>query len=273
MYGQLGNIRFQNLIGWNSFTRRTEASYADHELIEGKPRSQKIGDALDAIRFDIQLHHSFSDVQSDIETLRTACANGDVMPLTNGAGFFYGNFTIRTIDESHSQTFANGTPMLANLSLELVEYVDNTTAPATGFASNARRVTSARGFNGSGKILMRSAVQTTANANTAGSHITSSKKGIAGSIKKAQRALKKVREGLTKTQQSLDQAKMIITAKDRIANDISRTQQAVQNAADALAQGDIDGAIQANRELQNGVAAMNGGLSEVAVVTATRRDE
>jgi len=259
------------MVGWNAFSRRTEASYADHEVIEGKPVSQKIGNQLDTIRFDIQLHHSFIDVQAGVETLRQACVNGDVLPLISGDGNNYGKFTIRTIDEMHEQTFPNGQVMLANLSVELREHVEISENAASGFASRAGRVKSARVFNGEGKLIMQSSVQVTADAYSAGNHIADSAKGIAGAVKKAQRALKKARNGLLKTQQLLDQAKMVILAKDRVVNDINRTQQAVQNATDALAQGDINGAIQANRELQNGVSAMNGGLSEVAVYTATRQ--
>lgn len=271
MYGQLGNIRFQNLVGWESFSRRTEATYADHELIEGKPRSQKIGNALDTIRFDIQLHHAFSNVQSDIEALRNACINGDVMPLISGTGIPYGTFVIRTIDEIHQQTFSDGTLMLANLSVELSEYVENTVGAAEGFAAAAAKVIATPGFQGTGSMLMKSAVSSTASVTTAGVHVTNTANGIKGSIAKAQRALKKARQGLTETQRLLDTAKFIITAKDRITNDIQRTQQAIENTSEALATGNIDGAIEANKQMQNGVAAMNGGLSEVAVLTAIRK--
>ncbi len=271
MYAQLGNIKFQGLIGWDSFSRRTEAIYADHELIEGKPRSQKLGNALDAIRFDIQLHHSFSNVPQDIEALRNACINGDVLPLISGNGTFYGTFVIRTIDEIHQQTFADGTLLLANLSVELKEYVEQSATPASGFAAFATKVIATTQFQGGSSMLLKSAVETTAAATTAGTHVENASKDIPGAISKAQRVLKKVRDGLTTTQRLLDQAKFVITAKDRITNDINRTQQAVQNTTDALADGDIDGAIEANKQMQNGISAMNGGLSEVAVITAIRK--
>lgn len=257
--------------GWEAFSRRTEANYAEHHLIEGKPKLQKIGDNLDAIRFDIQLHSSFSNVERDIEALRAACVNGEVLPLIDGKGLSYGSFVIVAIDEMQQQTFDDGTVMLANLSVELREYEVSPEASFGGFAAVAARVIPIRRFQSEAAVLMDSAVQTTANASTAGSHIENAKKGIAGAVEKGQRALKKVREGLTNTQRLLDQAKLIITAKDRIENDINRTQQAVQNATEALAEGDIDGAIVANRELQNGVSAMNGGLAEVAVITAIRK--
>jgi hypothetical protein len=64
--------------------------------------------------------------------------------------------------------------------------------------------------------------------------------------------------------------KNVIQAKERIENNIERAKNSVSNALVAVQKGDINGAMEASRELQEGVSAMNGGLTEVAIISVTR---
>jgi phage protein U len=270
MYAQLGNIRFEGLIGFNTFTKRTEANYAEHARIDGKPRLQKIGDNLDTIRFDMQLHASFSNIEDDLAALRTAQRNGDVLPFVDGKGTLFGTFVIMTIDEMQSQTYKDGTPFLVNLSIELKEYADELTQAAQGFAAFGAKVNAFAQTRSNAGAVMEAARATTAASTSAGNHIDDAKSGKLGALKRAQNALKKVRDGLIKVQAALQTVKNVIQAKERIENNIERAKNSVSNALVAVQKGDINGAMEANRELQEGVSAMNGGLTEVAIISVTR---
>jgi phage protein U len=271
MYGQLGNIRFDGLVGWDSFVRRMESNYAEHARIEGKPRLQKIGDGLDRVSFEVQFHAAFCNPSAELAALRSAKIAGEVLPLIDGQGFLYGDFVIQSIEEVQNKTFDDGSVLLSRVKLELLEYIVPVESSATGFAANADKVVQTRLAQDARSNLLRTSVETTAAVTTAGTHITNTSKGILGAFAKAKSALRKAQDGLDKTAQLLDDVKEAQNQNVRIKNDINRTKQAAQNAVEALEDGDINGAIEANRQMQEGVFAMNGGLSEVATITGTRQ--
>lgn len=148
MYAQLGNIRFEGLKGFSSFEESFGVNYAQHERIKGKPRLEFVGDVLDTISFDMYLHVQFSDVESDIEEIRKAMINREILPLILGNGKLVGNFVIPSFTKSTSFTDNSGNLIEVTLSIELLEsFNENSLTDAKKQAIASAFATSNRNSN------------------------------------------------------------------------------------------------------------------------------
>ena len=121
MYAQLGNIRFEGLKGFSNFSHERGVNYAQHELINGKPRLQSVGDNLDSISFGMYLHSQFTNPEADIETLRLAMQNREILPLLLGNGRILGFFVIPNFSQENSFTDPLGNLIEVTLNIELLE--------------------------------------------------------------------------------------------------------------------------------------------------------
>jgi len=121
MYAQLGNIRFEGLKGFSNFSHERGVNYAQHELINGKPRLQAVGDNLDSISFGMYLHSEFTNPEADIEALRLAMQNREILPLILGNGRVLGFFVIPNFSQINSFTDPLGNLIEVTLSVELLE--------------------------------------------------------------------------------------------------------------------------------------------------------
>jgi len=121
MYAQLGNIRFEGLKGFSNFSHERGVNYAQHELINGKPRLQAVGDNLDSISFGMYLHSEFTNPEADIDTLRTAMQNREILPLILGNGRVLGFFVIPSFSQVNSFTDPKGNLIEVTVSVELLE--------------------------------------------------------------------------------------------------------------------------------------------------------
>ncbi|MFO0387558.1 MAG: phage tail protein [Flavobacteriales bacterium] len=124
MYAQLGTIIFQGLKGFESFTSRKEAVYAEHPLIEGKPRLQRNGSKLDTIDLTFSLHAKYTSVEGDISVLQTYVQDGEIVPFVLGNGIFVGEFVIVSIGEQVVQTDKNGNLISCDVDITLLEHVE-----------------------------------------------------------------------------------------------------------------------------------------------------
>lgn len=148
MYAQLGNIRFEGLKGFSSFDETSGVEYAQHPRINRKPRLEFTGDMLDAISFEMYLHSSFTDPESDIEELSTAMTTRQVLPLILGNGNFAGNFVIASLNKQPSFTDPSGNYIEITVSVELLEfYSDDPLLDAQRQAIKDSFATSARSSN------------------------------------------------------------------------------------------------------------------------------
>lgn len=121
MIARLGSIRFSGLKSPSDLTRNTAVDYAEHALFGRKPKLQQVGQALDTIELQIELHAKFCNPASEIRAIRKAMAAATVMPFTLGSGEFLGRFVITQASETWRKTFADGTLLAAGLSLSLKE--------------------------------------------------------------------------------------------------------------------------------------------------------
>ena len=121
MYAQLGNIRFENSRGFTSLEESFAVNYAQHDRIKGKPRLERVGDALDTISFEMYLHSQFTDPEADIDALRTSMQTGEILTLILGTGKVVGNFVIPSFSKSTEFTDPTGNLIAVSLSVELME--------------------------------------------------------------------------------------------------------------------------------------------------------
>lgn len=148
MYAQLGTIRFEGAKGFTSFEESFAVVYAQHALINRKPRLQATGDELDTISFEMYLHSEFTDPEADIETLRLAMKNREILPLILGNGRVLGNYVIPSFKKTTGFTDPSGNLIEATISVELLEsYSDNPILDANRQAQNNAFATSTRNSN------------------------------------------------------------------------------------------------------------------------------
>lgn len=122
MYAQLGDIVYQALVGFQTFDQVKEESYAEHPLINGKPRLQKIGSKLDTVSLGIRLHKMFTDPDVELNKLEQYRKNGEILALIMGDGRIIGDFVINSMTISHKQMTPDGGILLVELTLDLKEY-------------------------------------------------------------------------------------------------------------------------------------------------------
>ena len=133
----LGTIQFKGLTDFTEFTSELEANYAEHALIENKPRLQRIGTNLERITLGVRLDVSFCTPEAELGKLIAALEGSTPLPLTNGAGTFYGNFVVKRLSTTVNRTDDLGRVEACELNIELLEALnpnDAVASRATAFA-------------------------------------------------------------------------------------------------------------------------------------------
>lgn len=121
MLAQLGDIKFTSVISPTSQDRSTAAVYAEHALIDGKPRLQRLGDALDKITMVMKFHTSFCDPEEKISQLKNHLLAGDTLEYINGAGDLLGDFLVVSMKETPVQLADSGRYIEVDVEVQLIE--------------------------------------------------------------------------------------------------------------------------------------------------------
>lgn len=138
MYATLGEITYEGVYGPSSFESSLTANYAEHALIEGKPRLQKIGENLEDLTLDISLRAAFCDPEAELNKLYRYLASGEVLPLVFGNGGVYGYFVLAGISVSMRKQTSRGYIIHVTASINLKEVSNpdpQTTARANAVAA------------------------------------------------------------------------------------------------------------------------------------------
>ncbi len=157
MYAQLGNIQFE-LLPITGLDERYAYDFAEHQVIEGKPLLQFIGDKLDEANISIRLHRAFCDPQFQFDALKAQADLHQALPFLFATGKFLGYYVVCEITKTTVKTFADGAPLCIEGRLQLKEWVD-TNPLGTRQAAQQK---SAPGLAGKGPV----AVATAAPGNT-----------------------------------------------------------------------------------------------------------
>lgn len=129
MYAILGEIKFDLIAYWSGFEAQYGSQYAEHALIEGKPRLQFVGDTLDELRIQLSFHMRFCDPEAELARLRKALASHEAMSLSLGNGDYKGWFVLTALQATSRQTDQAGSLVALEASITLREYVGDKQNP------------------------------------------------------------------------------------------------------------------------------------------------
>ena len=119
----LGNIPFSLITYFEGIETKFAADYAEHALIEGKPRLQWTGDKLDEISWEIVLHAGFCDPESELLKLRQVVSEHKALPLVFANGDHKGYFVATEVSVTSRQVMRDGGAIWIDARLTLREYV------------------------------------------------------------------------------------------------------------------------------------------------------
>lgn len=124
MFFQLGDKIFQGLLAPSSWsTTGNDAMYSEHALINGKPRLQMTGEALERVSLTIRLRAEFCIPANELKQLEDWQSSGTVLPLLLGNGTYLRDYVITSMPRTHLQFLPDGTLLDCDLSVSLLEYV------------------------------------------------------------------------------------------------------------------------------------------------------
>lgn len=127
MIGTFDKIVFETsaskILTFDDFERKGSAAFAEHKVINGKPRLEFTGDNLDEVSFTVRLDlHLGVDPAEQIKKAREMKSTGKPGTLIIG-GTPLGDFVIISLGEKWPVIDNRGRIILAYLELSLKEYV------------------------------------------------------------------------------------------------------------------------------------------------------
>lgn len=129
MFALLGDVQFDVITYFDGFESQFGADYAEHPLIEGKPRLQFVGDKLDEIRIQLAFHLHYCDPEAELVKLKDALAAHQAMALVLGNGDYKGWFVLTDVQATSKHTDKAGTLIALEASITLREFVGDKKNP------------------------------------------------------------------------------------------------------------------------------------------------
>ena len=130
MYAKLGNVAFDLVAYWDGHDAKRAYDYAEHKVIEGKPKLQWTGDGLEELEIAVSLHALFCKPEEQLATLHDAAARHVAMPLTMGSGRYLGRYVLTGIHQTTKQTDPEGRVLALTARLTLKEHNGDTKQPS-----------------------------------------------------------------------------------------------------------------------------------------------
>lgn len=126
-WAQLGDIRFPADPTVSALESKYEEVFAQQEVIDGKPRLQATGSALDThtLTIDLDIGYGTGSPRAQRDALLAAQRARTPLPFVLGTGIVIGTFVITKIGVSTHRTTAAGELLSAQLTVELLEWVPN----------------------------------------------------------------------------------------------------------------------------------------------------
>lgn len=124
MYAQLGDIIFSGLLGPSKFEDTFVTDFAEHGLVESKPRLEAIGEKLQEITLSVHLHRAFITPELFFDKVNNHRLKRTILPLLWGSGDIEGDFVIKSIQRKIVQQTDDGAITEMDLEIILSEYFD-----------------------------------------------------------------------------------------------------------------------------------------------------
>lgn len=122
-YAYLGDVTFQPL-AFTGMEERYSYQFVEHQVIEGKPLQQYLGDNLDEATLSIRFHFSFCDPAAEMKKLKAAGAKHAPLVLQFSDGTIAGRMLITEIQKTTEVTSDNGRMLSMDVRLTLKEWYD-----------------------------------------------------------------------------------------------------------------------------------------------------
>lgn len=122
-YAYLGDVTFQPL-SVTGMEERYSYQFVEHQVIEGKPLQQYLGDNLDEITLSIRFHFSFCDPAGEMKKLKDAGAKHAPLVLQMSDGTIAGRMLITEIQKTTEVTADNGRALSIDVRVTLKEWYD-----------------------------------------------------------------------------------------------------------------------------------------------------
>lgn len=129
MWAVLGDIEFEVKYHPGRQDERSGADYAQHALIQGKPRAEWVGDSLDELTLELTLHSMLVDPEEQIRRLKAAKSAHEPLPYVLGSGDYRGIYLLTEVAVTTRKTDAEGRLVVATVSINLLEYSGKYTKP------------------------------------------------------------------------------------------------------------------------------------------------
>jgi len=127
---QLGELSLP-VIAVRPFSVDDGWTIASQDVIGGKPRQQWIAPGSRGITLSLFLHADYCRPQELIDQLRALAAAAEVLTLQEDGGLVHGDFLIGGVREAPRWTLPDGTLLVADVDVQLMESGDAAAADAT----------------------------------------------------------------------------------------------------------------------------------------------
>ena len=122
MFAVFGEILFQVLNSPNRFESARSWDYAEHRVVEDRPKLQWIANALETLELDFHFHASFTDPTAQLEALTAAADDHNARPLVFGNGVHRGYFIVLGIRATSTQMTSDGRLIALTTRVSLKEW-------------------------------------------------------------------------------------------------------------------------------------------------------
>jgi phage protein U len=138
MFAVLGEIVFELLGSPDAFESIRTWEYAEHRVIEDRPKLQWLAAGLETIALDFHFHRSFTDPSAQLTALIAAAGDHNARALVFGNGIHRGYFIVTSICTTAQQMSANGELIAITVRAALKEWaleseLDASAAPVAWF--------------------------------------------------------------------------------------------------------------------------------------------
>jgi phage protein U len=122
MFALLGEIPFEVVGSPESVESARRFVYAEHQVVEDRPRLQWIADGLETISLGMLLHVSFTNPTLQFAALLAAAEDHQARALVLGNGLFRGFFVVEEVATRDIHLGADASPIAIRASLRLREW-------------------------------------------------------------------------------------------------------------------------------------------------------
>jgi phage protein U len=120
----LGDFQFSvNTAAYSELSLKAEYSWAAVNRLQNTPQHQAVGKETRSISLQGIVYPFYREAGTEqIETLRKAAAKMEPQSLTSGDGRYLGRWIVKSVSQTDSVFFSDGTPQKQEFSLELEQF-------------------------------------------------------------------------------------------------------------------------------------------------------